>query len=103
GGTECWFIFYWVCVLNVSTGQRASAMSAGVQLSAPLLAKARETRFTKSISALAREVGGSADGQDVQELLTHRLMTLHAQLTEAWYSAIGALLAAEAEAQALAE
>jgi len=78
-------------------------MSAGVQLSAPLLAKARETRFTKSISALAREVGGSADGQDVQELLTHRLMTLHAQLTEAWYSAIGALLAAEAEAQARAE
>ncbi|KAJ1618104.1 hypothetical protein T492DRAFT_892611 [Pavlovales sp. CCMP2436] len=68
---------------NVSTGQRASAMSAGVQLSAPLLAKARETRCTKSISA--------------------RLMTLHAQLTEAWYSAIGALLAVEAEAQALAE
>mmetsp|Transcript_13037 Transcript_13037/g.33627 ORF Transcript_13037/g.33627 Transcript_13037/m.33627 type:complete len:101 (-) Transcript_13037:76-378(-) len=62
-------------------------MSAGVQLSAPLLAKARETRFTKSISALAREVGGSADGQDVQELLTHRLMTLHAQLTETCYSA----------------
>ncbi|KAJ1622120.1 hypothetical protein T492DRAFT_885785 [Pavlovales sp. CCMP2436] len=78
-------------------------MSAGVQLSAPLLAKARETRFTKFISALAREVGGSADRQDVQELLTHRLMTLHAQLTEAWYSVIGALLAAEAEAQALAD
>jgi hypothetical protein len=33
----------------------------------------------------------------VQEALTHRLMTLHAQLTEAWYSAIGALLAEEAE------
>mmetsp|Transcript_16250 Transcript_16250/g.37540 ORF Transcript_16250/g.37540 Transcript_16250/m.37540 type:complete len:120 (+) Transcript_16250:21-380(+) len=43
-----------------------------------------------------------ADGRAGAEL-TQRLMTLHAQLTEAWYSAIGALLAAEAEAQALAE
>mmetsp|Transcript_28714 Transcript_28714/g.72198 ORF Transcript_28714/g.72198 Transcript_28714/m.72198 type:complete len:103 (+) Transcript_28714:212-520(+) len=50
-------------------------------------------------------LGAQPAGEDgrAEAKLTHRLMTLHAQLTEAWYSAIGALLAAEAEAQALAE
>lgn len=93
GGEERWFLFYWVAVQDTATRRRAAAMSAGVQLSAPLVAKARESRFTRSIDALARELRGGADALDVQEVLTNRLMTQHAQLTEAWYSAIGSLLA----------
>jgi hypothetical protein len=96
GGEERWFLFYWVAVQDASTKRRAAAMSAGVQLSAPLVAKARESRFTRSIESLARELRGGSDALDVQEALTNRLMTQHAQLTEAWYSAIGTLLAEEA-------
>lgn len=94
---ERWFLFYWAVVQHVPTGRRASAMSAGIELSAALVAKARETRFTRSVLALAREEmpdGRAAAHLDVQEQLTRGLMTMHAQLTEAWYSAIGALLAA---------
>jgi len=96
GGEERWFLFYWVVVQEVASGRRASAMSAGIQLSHSLVDKARESRFTESVVSLARKLTGDDSGDeviDVQERLTHRLMTLHAQLTEAWYSAIGALLA----------
>lgn len=100
--------------------RRAAAMSAGVQLSPELVARVRSSRFMRSIGSIAREMGledaapsragsgawgdevsggearGGGEKLDVQEWMTHRLMTMHAQLTEAWYSAIGALLAAEA-------